>query len=374
MFSVLMTHAVRVISSSATLPFALCAAAALLQAPSAHAQSAPQAPVSPPPDRSQEAEALVQQGVAQRRAGQDQPALESFRRAFEIAPSPRIQAQIALAEQALGQWVDADRDLRAALSARDDTWIQRNTGALEAALNAIAARIATIELTCSTAGARLFANGREVGAFPLAQPLRVEAGTVAIEVRREGYRTARRAIDVEGGRSYRESFTLVEITVEDPEPTITARGNGRRQGPVGPVTPPDPPAPASSWALIGAGAGMLVVGAIGHGYWQNRVALYNSNVIPRADGGFEEGCFFSTATYPRRSDRCGAVLSESWAGFGLAVTGYALGVAGVASGLVIRFTHRAPRAEQSAPQAPATATLSCTPSLGLVGAQCFGTF
>lgn len=318
----------------------------------------------------------MQQGVAQRRAGQDQVALETFRRAFEIAPSPRIQAQIALAEQALGQWVEADRDLRAALSSREDSWIQRNASALEAALNAIAGRIATIEVSCSTPGARLFANGREIGAFPLAQPLRVEAGTVGIEVRREGYRTARRAIDVEGGRSYRESFTLVEIPVEEPDPVDPNGRNRNRRvgpgGPVGPVAPPDPPAPASSWALLGAGAGLVVVGAIGHGYWQNRVALYNSNVILRADGGYEEGCFLSTAAYPRRSDRCGAVLSESWAGFGLAISGYVLGAAGIATGLAIRFTQRAPRAEQ--PPARPTATVTCGPALGLAGAQCFGSF
>jgi tetratricopeptide (TPR) repeat protein len=335
-----------------------------------------------------EADALVQQGVAHRRAGQDQLALESFRRAFALQPSPRTRAQIALAEQALGQWADADRDLRAALAANTDDWIQRNRAALEAALNAIASRVATIELTCNTTGARLFVNGHEESAFPLAQPLRVEAGTVAIEIRMDGYRTVRRAIDVEGGRTYRESFTLVPIPVEDdPQDALQPdrRGNQRVAPPL--VVQPEPPAPPLSWALIGAGGAMLAVGAIGHGYWQNRVALYNSNVQLNLDGTFEPGCFYSTPEYPRRADRCAAILSESWAGFGLALSGYVLAAAGISAGLIVRFTSRPAPAErpQSAPTTNATSAAqrsraalapawTCAPTLGLSGAQCIVRF
>lgn len=340
-------------------------------------------PVSANP--SVEAEALVQQGVAQRRAGQDQLALESFRRAFALQPSPRTRAQIALAEQALGQWVDADRDLRAALAANTDDWIQRNRAALEAALNAIASRIATIELTCNTAGARLFVNGHEESTFPLAEPVRVEAGTVALEVRMDGFRTVRRVLDVDGGRTYRESFTLVpNPVVDDPQyvPQPDPRTNRRIAPPV--VVQPDPPAPPLSWALIGAGGAMLAVGAIGHGYWQNRVGLYNSNVKINDDGTIEPGCFYSTPEYPRRADRCGAILSESWAGFGLALSGYVLGAAGIGAGLIVRFTSRPAPAERvmtaPAPSSAASAAQrsraalapnwTCAPTLGLSGAQC----
>lgn len=333
-----------------------------------------------------EADALVQQGVAQRRAGQDTIALESFRRAFALQPSPRTRAQIALAEQALGQWADADRDLRAALAATQDEWIQRNRSALEAALNAIASRIATIELACNTPGARLVVNGHEEGTFPLTEPLRVEAGTVALEVRRDGFRTARRALDVEGGRTYRESFTLVQTPVDDDpqdDPQRIRVGDRRdRSTPV--VVAPETPVPPSSWALIGAGGGMLVLGAIGHGYWQNRVALYNSNVTINTDATFDAGCFYSTPEYPRRVDRCGAILSESWVGFGLMVSGYALGVAGIGAGLAVRFLARpveratsTPTANTAAAQRSAaalTSTWTCAPTLGLTGAQCVARF
>jgi tetratricopeptide (TPR) repeat protein len=350
---------------------------------SAHAQRTSPTAQTPANGNGQanvEADALVQQGVAQRRAGQDQLALESFRRAYALQPSPRIRAQIALAEQALGQWTDADRDLRAALAATNDAWIQRNRAALEAALNAISSRIATIELTCNITGARLFVNGREEGAFPLTQPVRVEAGTVALEVRMNGFRTARRTIDVEGGHTYRESFTLVPIPAEDPSQEAHH------------LSPHEPPAPPLSWALIGAGGAMLALGAIGHVYWQNRVALYNSDVTIRADGTFTEGCFYSTPEYPSRADRCGAIRSESWAGFGLALSGYVLGAAGVTAGLIVRFTNRPATTERSTtaslPASSPTSTVAatprshaarmpvwtCTAALGLSGAQCIVRF
>lgn len=365
---------------------ALAAITVLVFTPArAQAQSAPQA--QPAQDRAAEAEALVQQGVAQRRAGQDQLALETFRRAFELAPTPRIRAQIALAEQALGQWVEADRDLRAALASSDDPWIRRNQSALEAALNAIANRIATIEVRCATPGARLWVNGRDVGALPL-DPIRVEAGTVSLELRREGYRTVRRAIDVEGGRSYRESFTLVENPPEE-----LASTPAPRTSPTGPTPLPtpvvqDPPPPPASLALLSAGAGLVALGVFGHIYWQNRVALYNSNVTLRPDGGFDEGCFLSTPQYPRRSDRCGAILTESWAGFGLAVSGYALGAAALGAGLILRLTHRPSPSTERAPTNSSTAAVrggpatrarrvsddppswTCAPTLGLTGGQC----
>lgn len=317
----------------------------------------------------------MQQGVAQRRAGQDQLALESFRRAFAIVPAPRTQAQIALAEQALGQWADADRDLRAALAATNDDWIQRNRAPLEAALNSIASRMATLDIVCTNQGARLFVNGREVGAFPLRDPVRVETGTVALEVRLDGYRSVRRAIDVEGGRSYRESFTLIQTPVDEPEDNVRGGGSSRTRII---VQPADEPAPPLSWALLGSGVALAAGGIAGHVYWQNRVSLYNSNVIVRADGGYEPGCFLSTESYPTRSARCGAILSESWAGFGLAVTGYALGAAAFGAGLYVRFTHRpsreTPRNSAAAPAARAEPTWSCAPTIGVAGAQCLVQF
>src|SRR3982751_2270792 len=73
--------------------------------------------------RADDAEPLIRRGIELRRAGRDAEALEQFRQANQLAPSPRAAAQIGLAEQALGRWLDADGHLRAALAAPSDPWI-----------------------------------------------------------------------------------------------------------------------------------------------------------------------------------------------------------------------------------------------------------
>src|SRR5207244_1663513 len=51
-------------------------------------------------------EALLDQGYALRERGDDDQALAKFQAAYRLAPEPRALAQIALAEQALGRWLD----------------------------------------------------------------------------------------------------------------------------------------------------------------------------------------------------------------------------------------------------------------------------
>ena len=79
---------------------------------------APPARADEPPD----SEALIAHGLELRRQHEDASALADFRRAYALQPTPRCRAQIGLAEQSLGQWLPAETDLRAALSAADDPW------------------------------------------------------------------------------------------------------------------------------------------------------------------------------------------------------------------------------------------------------------
>src|SRR5580704_11727693 len=99
----------------------LLATALLLVAGTARAQ-----PSDPEP--------LVKEGIELRRLHRDADALEAFRRAFALAPAPRTLAQIALAEQALGRFVDAEADLQRAISSGEDPWIRRSARALEVGL------------------------------------------------------------------------------------------------------------------------------------------------------------------------------------------------------------------------------------------------
>src|SRR3954451_10973455 len=96
------------------------------------------AAASPPaqaaPVASASEEELINRGIALREARNDGAALEAFRQAYALSKSPRTLAQMALAEQALGRWVEAEADLGQALGRADDSWIARNKGLLSQAL------------------------------------------------------------------------------------------------------------------------------------------------------------------------------------------------------------------------------------------------
>jgi hypothetical protein len=344
----------------------LAAMTALYNA-SALAQSAPGdagVAAEAPSPAAIESEALVAQGIQYRRASQDEQALTAFRRAYELTPSPRIRAQIALAEQALGRWVEAEITLRAALAQPSDEWIARNLAALEAALEGITEHLGSLEVSSTQPGATLWVNGRQVGALPLAAPVRIETGSTQIEVRLAGYNTGRRTIEVAPRRSYRESFSLVPIS---DEPVVV-----RTTGPVRVVNVTEEyVAPRASVPLIVVGGALLLGGAGAHVFWQNRVLVFNSGA---PGGGVTAGaCYDPTQQFPTRFDRCGAVLGESWAGFGLTVAGYVLGGAALATGVALRFVGGERRVREVAP-ARASVTLACTPTVLTAGLACTGAF
>lgn len=177
-----------------------------LASPAAHAQTA---------DDQQRAERLLEEGVSLRQRGDDDGALTRFRQAYELTRAPRALAQVALAEQAIGDWINADRDLRAALATTGDVWLERNRAALQGALQQIAHRIGTVDVRVNVPNAELWVDGTRIGTLPLSEPARLAAGAVMLEVRAEGYATLRRSVEVRGESLARETFNLVRIAAHE---------------------------------------------------------------------------------------------------------------------------------------------------------------
>jgi tetratricopeptide (TPR) repeat protein len=76
---------------------------------------------------------LIMRGLDLRRAGRSADALALFRRAYEVAPSPRTLGQMGLVESSLQLWVDAEVHLCAALATPNDAWVHRNRQFLDQA-------------------------------------------------------------------------------------------------------------------------------------------------------------------------------------------------------------------------------------------------
>jgi serine/threonine-protein kinase len=240
----------------------LLATALLLVTGTAHAQ-----PVDPG--------RLVKEGIELRRSHRDADALDVFRRAYALAPSPRTLAQIALAEQALGRFVDAESDLQAAIASGADPWIRRSVGALEAGLADIRTHLGWLELAADVPRASVSVNGVELGekSFPLR--LRVEGGSVVVEVRAPGFAPSRRITSVEPGGTARENVPLVALGAPATLPDDAGAARSPPPGPTGPPRVVSPVTPGtrevrvvgdralrrSGWVALGSGVVGLGLGA-----------------------------------------------------------------------------------------------------------------
>jgi len=219
-----------------------------------------------------DAETLARRGLALRRERHDAGALAAFRQSYALRPAPRTLAQIALAEQALGLWVDAEAHLRTALDSTGDPWIAGHRQVLATGLAEIEGHLGTIEVESNVPRAEIWVNGaRAATVTPSATPLRVEAGSLAIEVRASGYASSRRDTSVRAGETARETIPLVPLPPASSETrpslaplSLPSVGPEHRGGPSAmaraPGLSPDRAMRAVSFVLLGAGALGLAAG------------------------------------------------------------------------------------------------------------------
>jgi len=213
----------------------------------------------------QDAEALMQRGVEARRAGDDQRARELFEQAYMVDPSDVALAQLGLAEQALGRWVQADAHLREALES-DSEFIERNRASLEQALSTIQEHLGRLELLGGEGGAEVTVNGALRGTMPLDGPIAVATGDALVEVRMRGYHTFRRTVRVTAGRVARETVTLIHVEerAPEPEPPEPARAVDEPRARAVDSSSGDG-ATAIPFYIIGAGAAVLTLAAVSVG-------------------------------------------------------------------------------------------------------------
>lgn len=177
------------------------------------------------PETRAQAERHMARGIELRSAGRDEEAIAELRTSYQLVPDARAAAQLGLAHQALGQWVEADRLLRVALAAAEHPWVGRNRAALEAALGVIDQRVGSLIVRGNVQGAEVRIDGNTVARLPMSEPVRVAAGEPSLEVSAPGYTTVVRRLRVEGGATVRETVELREAVEGDPAP------NGARTTP-----------------------------------------------------------------------------------------------------------------------------------------------
>jgi hypothetical protein len=162
-------------------------------------------------------EVLIRDGNALRSRGQTARALGLFRRAYDIAPTPRAAAQLGLCEFALKSYLEAMSHLSEAL-ATHDRWIEENRQQLETIASQLRTHLAQIQLSGTPDGAAIAIDGKLVGTLPAATAWALP-GHVSIVVRAPGYSGETLAFDVAGGERRELHLDL------KPDPSSTAAPN-----------------------------------------------------------------------------------------------------------------------------------------------------
>jgi hypothetical protein len=158
--------------------------------------------------RSEDADALVKKGLELRRQGHDREALAEFQHALELQKVPRIVAQLALAEQAVGLWVKADEHMAEALAHGEDPWIGKNRTTLETSWRIVKSHVGSVDVWGTPDGAEVLLDGQVVGTLPMSHPARVAETQVTLQVRAPGSVEITRVLPVRLGDLIREHVDL----------------------------------------------------------------------------------------------------------------------------------------------------------------------
>jgi hypothetical protein len=280
----------------------------------------------------EEAEALVRQGNQLRSAGDDQSALPLFEKAVQVHPSPRTWAQLGLVEKALGRWAEADRHLTDALKGGQDPWIQKNLTVLEKTLAEVKRQVARIEITGEPVGADVLINGRLVGKVPLPQPVRVNAGTVDIELRAPGYKPTLRTVAVVGLQ-----YQPVVIRLEREGTGDSATSPPAGMGPLSLGSDAGrAPEPWRPWAIGGALAGSAVgigVGVLGALQHDQKVTDFNKRPCAEALDGT-----IVNKTTGMKDQTCANLHASYKNAKTMAIVGFTAGAALGVSALILYLT------------------------------------
>lgn len=223
--------------------------------------------------QAESAQELIDRALALREEGRDEEALALFQRAHELEASAQTLAQIALAEQALGRFREAERDLVSALQ-QGGPFITRHRSTLEEALETIRGHLGELELTGGVDGAEVRVNGDVVGTLPL-PPIAVEAGLAVVEIEAPGYMPYQRQVEIAPRERARREVTLV------PRPATGTEAAGQ---PVGTPAPAPVAESGSDGGLIAATVITLVLAAGGLATFAGAGASAQSEYDALAEG------------------------------------------------------------------------------------------
>jgi hypothetical protein len=185
----------------------------------------------------------VERGVKLMNQSDFAGALDAFSAAREKSPSAEAVARMAMAEQGLRRWADAEIHIEIALSQTEDPWIKKYRRFLEETSSAIAKHLGKLDVQGSPDGGVVVVDGEVIGMLPLRKPRLLTAGQHQLKVTAADHEPLARPVQIAAGQTAKIAVNLKSTSAPaTPEPA---------PAPIVPPTvaqpeeaPPPRPAPA----------------------------------------------------------------------------------------------------------------------------------
>ena len=191
----------------------------LLAAAAAQAQSGPTA------EQRAEARRLGQQAM-QAFGDEDYPtALSLLQRSYELSPIAGTLFNIGMTQRALFEFPAAIDSFRKLLVETPDLPAEQRTQ-VEQFLEEMEAALVWVTVAVSEPGAVVLVDGVEVGLSPLADAVRLRAGSHVIEARKDGFVEARETLQATAGEQRQVSLALTARVVAPTRLRIVADAPG----------------------------------------------------------------------------------------------------------------------------------------------------
>jgi len=307
-------------------------------------------------------EAPIQQGIALRRAGNDEAALALFVDLEQTNPdSIRVLLHITAAAQATGRWTMAYNYLQKAYGHKSEPYFVRYRSAIKNIEDATTQHIGQFRAVGEPAGAAVRLNGELVGTLPMADSKPIEVGQYVLEVTKPGYYPLRRTVSVGPGSALTQEAVQLRVGNAAGNALGAPPSNGASTAAAGQRGTEHEAwwrARWLTWTLAGATVATAATSAAALAYRNARADRWNSDI-----------CLNGTRT---RQEVCGNVRNDISLGQDLAIGS---GIAAIVFGgatitQAILSSERSPAASASAK--PAGPSVKCSPGLGSIA--CFGTF
>ena len=161
----------------------------------------------------------LNRGVQLLSRDKNKEALEEFRTANALSPSPEAIVQIGLAESALKLWMDAEKHIVEGLSADTDNWVKHNRQPIEEQLAEVRSHLGWLIVT-GTPGTEVAVDGIVVGRLPLPARIRRVEGPLAVQGRLPGHQAIVKNVEVQGKGNQVVRLEFAVAAPIPPAPTV----------------------------------------------------------------------------------------------------------------------------------------------------------